>query len=61
MLERLMNNSFINFADDIYGVYVPADDLLKRTKYNWFVRLSPEQVLESDTIIGKQLLVAQSN
>lgn len=61
MIERLMNNSFIHFSDCIYGIYIPDDDMLKRTKYNWFVRLSPEQVLESDTIIGKQLLIAQSS
>lgn len=61
MIERLMNSSFINFTDCMYGIYVPDDDMINRTKYNWFVRLSPEQILESDTIIGKHLLIAQTN
>ena len=59
MIERLMSNAFIDFINCIYGIYIPADDVLTRLKYNWFARLSPEQVLKSDTIIGKQLLIAQ--
>lgn len=59
MIERLMSNAFIDFIDSIYGIYIPADDVLNRLKYNWFARLSPHQVLESDTIIGKQLLIAE--
>ncbi len=58
-IERLMENAYINFSDDIVGIYLPADDLIKRFKYNWFVRCSVQQVLDSDTIIGKQLLLAQ--
>jgi F0F1-type ATP synthase beta subunit len=59
MIERLISNNFIDFINCIYGIYIPADDVLNRLKYNWFARLSPEQVLESDTTIGKQLLIAQ--
>ena len=59
MIERLISNNYIDFINCIYGIYIPADDVLTRLKYNWFARLSPEQVLESDTTIGKQLLIAQ--
>ena len=58
-IERLMENAYINFSDDIVGIYLPADDLIKRFKFNWFARCSVQQVLDSDTIIGKQLLLAQ--
>ena len=40
-----------------YGVYIPANEILKRTNFQWFARLSPEQVLESNTIIARQLLL----
>jgi hypothetical protein len=58
-IERLMENGYINFSDDIVGIYIPVDDLIKRFKYNWFARCSVQQVLDSDTIIGKHLLLAQ--
>jgi hypothetical protein len=32
--------------------------VLSRTKYAWFARLSGRQVLESNTIVGKYLLIA---
>jgi hypothetical protein len=59
-IERLMENGYINFSDDIVGIYIPVEDLIKRFKYNWFSRCSVEQVLDSDTIIGKYLLLAQA-
>ena len=40
-----------------YGVYIPANEILKRTNFQWFARLSPEQALESNTIIARQLLL----
>jgi hypothetical protein len=56
VIDDLLGNSFIHFKNDIYGVYVPADEILKRSKFEWFARLNTRQVLESDTIIGKLLL-----
>ena len=32
--------------------------MLNRRKFEWFVRLSEKQVLESDTIIGNYLLLS---
>jgi hypothetical protein len=55
-----MGNTYINFMPNLYGVYIPEYKLLKRTKFEWFPRLSQEQVLESNTIIGKLLLVHSS-
>jgi hypothetical protein len=60
-LERLMGNSFINVDPSAYGVYIPDDRLLESIKYGWFARLSAEQVLRSDTIAGKLILLAQKS
>lgn len=58
-IERLLNNSFIELENNALGVYLPADDIAKRTAYQWFARMSVKQALSSDTMIGKFLLLAQ--
>jgi hypothetical protein len=56
-VEILMSNNFLSLSNRVQGLYIPADDILKRTAYQWFARLSAKQVLESDTTIGKYLLI----
>lgn len=56
VIDDLLGNTHIKFQKELYGVYIPADEILKRTKFEWFARMSVPQVLESDTIIGKLLL-----
>ena len=58
-LDRLIQNTYINLAGNVVGLYIPADDIINRTAYNWFARLSAKQVLESDTNIGKYLLITR--
>lgn len=58
-IDRLIGNSFIDFAPTTLGIYFPQDDILKRTDYQWFSRLSARQAIESDTVIGKLLLISQ--
>ena len=40
--------------------FLPKDDLLKRNAFNWFVYLNSQQVLESNTNIGKYLLLSNN-
>jgi hypothetical protein len=56
-LEILMSNNFLSLSDKVQGLYIPADEILKRTAYQWFARLSARQAMESDTTIGKYLLI----
>jgi len=58
-IDRLMGNTFINFSPNKYAIYIPGDEILKRTKYEWFARLSQQQLRNCDTIAAKQLLIAQ--
>ena len=58
-IDRLMNNTYIEFSPDKYAIYIPDNELLKRTKYQWFSRLSQQQLRNCETIIAKQLLIAQ--
>ena len=50
--EELVGSTIINLDPDAYGLYIPWDQLINRLNLQWFVRLSPEQVLESNTMIG---------
>ena len=56
-LDILMSNNFLNLSERVQGLYIPADEILKRTAYQWFARLSAKQALESNTTIGKYLLI----
>ena len=58
MLEDLMSNQYLSLSPHAYGIYIPSAEILSRTKYAWFANLSKEQVLESNTIIGKYLMIA---
>ena len=60
-IDNLLGNSYIQYDEQsLYGIYIPADEILQRTKYEWFARLSPQQVLSSDAIIAKYILITQS-
>ena len=58
-VDRLIGNSYIDFAPCALGIYFPQCDILRRTDYQWFARLSARQAIESDTVMGKLLLVSQ--
>jgi hypothetical protein len=60
LLEDLMSQQYLKLYPGTYGIYIPNDELLKRVHYEWFSRLSAKQVLESNTIIGNYLLLANA-
>ena len=57
-LGRLMSSTYVDFADDMYALYLPRDEILSRTKYGWFTRLSHKQLLECPSVATKWLLTA---
>ena len=58
-IESLIGNSYIDLPSSVMGIYIPDDEILRRTKFQWFARLSAKQALESDTQIGKYLLISR--
>ena len=56
-IERLAGNSYVSLNSCACGIYFPARELLNRTSFQWLARLSPAQMLNSDTVMGKVLLV----
>lgn len=57
-IERLMGNTYVDFAPTIIGVVLPQREILVRSSFNWFARMSTCQAMESDTIVGKLLLTS---
>jgi hypothetical protein len=60
LIEELLSDIDVPLSPTAAGLYIPEQEILKRSKYQWFARLSPKQVLESHTLIGKYLLVKAS-
>jgi hypothetical protein len=60
IVDDLISNHYLNLYQGAYGILIPAEEILSRLKFEWFARMSPKQVLESDTIIGNYLLLSIS-
>jgi hypothetical protein len=60
VLEDLMSQQYLNIYPQAYGILIPANELLNRRHYEWFIRMSQKQVLESNTIIGNYLLLTNA-
>lgn len=59
-LDRLMSNEFIEFDNSkLHSIIIPSDELLTRTQYQWFVRLSQKQLRTCENNISKYLLISQ--
>ena len=55
-LEDLMESHTIDLHRSHVGVYIPHDELIRRTKYNWYTYLTSEQVLEANVFLSKYML-----
>lgn len=60
LVDNLLSNDYIDFYSQMYGIYIPAKDILNRRHYEWFARMSQKQVLESNIIISKYILLASA-
>lgn len=56
LVEDLMSDSNIELSKESFGLYINSCELLRRRNFGWFVRMSPAQVLHSNTQVGKYLL-----
>jgi len=55
MLEDMMEEGFLDLIPNLYGVYIPADEVLNRTKYQWFAVISTTELLNSKLSVVKYL------
>jgi|TARA_B100000900_G_C20559392_1_gene708193 hypothetical protein len=61
VLDDLMEEAYLDLHNSNIGIYIPSDELLKRSKYQWFAILSTEELLQSRSIIIKHLLSSLSD
>lgn len=59
LVEDLLNSSPLNLCMcSLNCIVLPDDEILKRQKYNWFVRLSHRQVLRGDFEASKFMILS---
>ena len=56
-ISELFQSNEIDYCGEMYGIYIPYKELLLKTKYQWFLRLNVNEVLTSNTIIAKYMLL----
>lgn len=56
-VDILMGQDYINYYDNMYGIWIPAESITSRRYYEWFARLSPKQVLEANNILAKYFVL----
>jgi hypothetical protein len=61
LLEDLMGENYLDLDPDAYGIMVPGDEILMRTKYEWFAVLPTEQLMKTNPIIVKYIMSSQIN
>lgn len=54
-LEELMNDKLLALHPKCVGIYISHEELLKRTKYQWFTVSSQDNILRSKTAIAKYI------
>jgi hypothetical protein len=58
LIDNLLSEEYIKINKNTYGIYIPQKELMSRHHYNWFVRMSPQQVIEGKMILSKYILLA---
>jgi hypothetical protein len=57
-VETLLSEDYIHFYGKMYGIWIPAKEILRRRHYEWFARMSPEQIFKSQFILAKYIVLA---
>ena len=58
LLEELLGTEHIELPATTYGIDLPQSELLSRSKYSWFARMSTDQILKSHLLIAKYMLAS---
>lgn len=58
IVDNILGEDYLPFYDNAFGIWIPSKDILNRTNYQWFARLSPRQALDANTILSKYMLLS---
>jgi hypothetical protein len=61
LLEDLMSENYLDLDEKAYGIYIPAEQILTRPKYQWFAYLTSAEVLTTNAVITKYLKASAVN
>ena len=61
LLEDLMSENYLELDENAYGIYIPADQVLTRPKYQWFAYLTSGEILATNAVITKYLKASAVN
>ena len=59
-IDRLLGSTFIDFSPKLEAIYLPSKEILNRTKFGWFARLSQYQLRTCDSVVAKWMVIAQN-
>lgn len=60
-VEKLLGSTFYKLDKSAVAVYLPEEEISKRSSFQWFERQSPEQTLNGDYLVGTYFLAALAN
>lgn len=56
-IEHLLRETFIDYdPDKLFGVYLPSNDILSRTHYEYFAKLSSEDIMLRSNLMASRYL-----
>jgi hypothetical protein len=58
LLDDLMGEDYLDLDSSVVGIYIPADEILNRPKYQWFAVLPGDHILQTKMIISKYILTS---
>lgn len=56
-IETMLNDNDVVINENAYGINIPIDEIINRYKYQWFSKLNVDEIVESNTLIGKHIKV----
>lgn len=60
IIQDLLGRDYIDFNNNLFGIYIPQKELLRRTAYNWFCYLKEDELLNSEMIISKYMVLSHA-
>ena len=57
IIDNLLSENYIHFDPNCCGIFIPADEILSRSKFAWFARQSVEQVVQGGSVSAKHFII----
>jgi len=58
-IDDLLSSKYLHIDNSsIYGIWIPSEQILNRPKFLWFASLSEEQIINSNFILSKYIMLS---